>query len=186
MRATDGVGRTIRNYLKDETSVEHARLDERLGALITDDTKDYAAFLAIQYCARRGIECWLDRHCPPGPPPPQTGLIARDLADLGHQPPLATPDFATSDGAQALGVCWVLAGSALGNRTILSRMARLGARRPVAFLSDPEMGEYWRGLLPALQRPATESGTSAVLDGALATFAHFNAAAADHPLLEMA
>lgn len=186
MPADDGVGRTIRNYLRSETSVEHTRLDERLGALVTGDVEDYAAFLAIQYRARKGIERWLEQHCIANAPPPQTGLIARDLGELGHPLPFDTPDFVAAVEAQSLGICWVLAGSALGNRAILARMAKLDASRPVAFLSDSAMGDYWRGLLPTLQRPNAESDMRGPRDGARAAFAHFNAVAAESLALEAA
>ncbi|MFW2348900.1 biliverdin-producing heme oxygenase [Qipengyuania sp.] len=180
------MGRTIRKYLKSETAGVHARLDERLGALVADGTGNYAAFLAIQYRARKGIERWLEQHCSAACPPPQTGLIARDLAELGHPLPSATPDFTPPDGARTLGVCWVLAGSALGNRAVLARMTKQPTPRPVAFLSDPRMGDYWRNMLPVLERPATENERSSLLGGAIAAFAHFNAVAAESLALEAA
>ncbi|WP_370031242.1 biliverdin-producing heme oxygenase [Qipengyuania mesophila] len=184
MPADDGVGRTIRNYLRSETSVEHTWLDERLGALVTGDVEDYAAFLAIQYRARKGIERWLEQHCIANAPPPQTGLIARDLRELGHPLPFDTPDFTPPASAQTLGVCWVLAGSALGNRAVLARLAKQAMSRPVAFLSGPRMGDYWRNMLPILERPAPPNERSSLLGGASAAFAHFNAVAAESLALE--
>lgn len=181
-----GVGRTIRDYLKAGTAAAHDQLDSRLGTLVGGSASDYSAFLDIQYRARLGIEQWLALECRDTAPPPQTGLIARDLADLGHDIPDDTPAFAAPTDARALGVCWVLAGSALGNRMILSRMAKHAEQRPTAFLSDRRMGEYWRSLLPALGRSATKAEADALLASARASFAHFNAVAAASPALEAA
>lgn len=186
MPVADGVGRTIRDYLKVGTAAEHDRLDSRLGTLVSGSPRDYTAFLDIQYRARLGIEDWLAVHCTEALPPPQTGLIARDLAELGCDLPAPVPAFAVSEGARTLGICWVLAGSALGNRMILTRIAKAGVERPAAFLSDPRMGAYWRSLLPRLEAPANGPDVDGLLLGAQATFAHFNAIAAAHAVPEAA
>lgn len=186
MPVEDGVGRTIREYLKAGTSAEHDQLDRRLGTLVSGTASDYIAFLDIQYRARLGIEQWLVRECADTAPPPQTGLIARDLAELDHPIPTDAPAFAPPADAVPLGVCWVLAGSALGNRMILARMAKAAVQRPTAFLSDRRMGEYWRSLLPVLGRSAAAAEAEALLGGARASFKHFNAIAATSPALEAA
>lgn len=186
MPVEDGVGRTIRDYLKTGTAAEHDQLDRRLGSLVSGSASDYIAFLDIQYRARIGIEQWLERECRDDAPPPQTGLIARDLAELGRPIPDNAPAFVPPASARALGVCWVLAGSALGNRMILARMAKDAVQRPTAFLADPQMGGYWRSLLPALGGSGDPTEAQAFLDGARASFAHFDAVAAAGPVREAA
>lgn len=186
MPVEDGVGRTIREYLKAGTAPEHDQLDRRLGTLVSGSASDYIAFLDIQFRARLGIEQWLAGACGDEAPPPQTGLIARDLAELGQAVPEDAPGFAPPASVSALGVCWVLAGSALGNRMILARMAKNAVQHPTAFLADPRMSQYWRSLLPALADPAAASEAEALLGGARASFAHFNAIAAASPALEAA
>ena len=174
MPATDAMGRTIREILKQGTAAEHDTLDARLGSLVLADRDGYAQFLDIQYRARRGVERWLEARALDNPPPLQSDLVARDLASLDRVVPTETPDFAAADGGDTLGVCWVLAGSALGNRAILARLAKAQADVPIAFLADPRMGQYWRSMLPALARPCDSCEYDSVLRAARATFTHFN------------
>lgn len=174
MPATDAVGRTIREILKEGTAAEHDMLDARLGSLVLADRDGYAQFLDIQYRARRGVERWLEARALGDPPPPQSDLVARDLASLGQAIPEETPDFTAAVDEDTLGVCWVLAGSALGNRAILTRLAKAQADVPTAFLADPRMGQYWRIMLPALARPCDSCEHDNVLRAARATFTHFN------------
>ena len=49
MPVANGACRSTRTYLKNGTAASHDRLDTRLGALVTGDARDYAAFLDIQY-----------------------------------------------------------------------------------------------------------------------------------------
>ena len=179
MPATDAVGRTIREILKHGTAAEHDMLDARLGSLVLADRDGYAQFLDIQYRARRGVERWLEARALDNPPPPQSDLVARDLASLDRAIPVETPDFVAADDGDTLGVCWVLAGSALGNRAILARLAKAQANVPTAFLADPHMGQYWRSMLPALARPCDICEHDSVLRAARATFEHFNTVASE-------
>ena len=92
MPATDAMGRTIREFLKQGTAAEHDTLDARLGSLVLADRDGYAQFLDIQYRARRGVERWLEARALDNPPPPQSDLVARDLASLDRVVPTETPD----------------------------------------------------------------------------------------------
>lgn len=181
-----GMGRTIRDLLREGTAGAHAQLDDGMGALITGRRADYAKFLTMQYSARRGIEAWLEKHEGDAAPPPQTVLIAEDLRTLDHVPPSDTPDFSPPENSLPLGVCWVLAGSSLGNRMILSRLTKIDETWPVHFLSDAAMHAYWRNLLPQLQATTDAASAGSMLAGAQATFAHFNAIAAARGTLEVA
>lgn len=186
MPTADVTGRSIRQCLRDATSNAHARLDDQLGPLALGSMDDYAAFLAIQYRARIGIEAWLSGQSLDMVPPPQAALIASDLAALGFPATDAAPAFAPAEQAQPLGVCWVLAGSSLGNRAILARFAGDTSNRPASFLSDTSMTIYWRDLLPRLQAPLAPGMESTLVAGAQAAFAHFLAVAAACPLREAA
>lgn len=179
MPVSSGVGRTTRDYLKSGTASSHDRLDLRLGELVVGGEADYARFLEIQYAARTGIERWLAEYAAGSAPPPLTDLIAQDIDRLGGRLPAGSPrfDFQAPASGDALGVCWVLAGSSLGNRAILTRLAKAGLRRPVAFLSDRRTTDYWRGLRPTLERVHKPSRDRAALVAAQATFAHFHAVA---------
>lgn len=179
------MGRTLREFLRAGTTRSHDRLDQRLGALIENGAPHYAEFLRIQLSARRSLEAWLAAHGGLNTPPPQTALIARDLSALGAALPSRYAPFAPASGVDPLGMHWVLAGSSLGNRAILSRLRKDSRTLPVAFLSDTRMPDYWRSLRAKLERPA-DQGDEAVLAGAKAVFAHFHAAADAHLALEAA
>ena len=184
MPVKDSMGRTIRDYLKENTADSHDRLDEGLGAIVDGETPQYAMFLQIQYRARRGIEEWLSRRATDKSlPPPQSDLIARDLQELGSPLPADYPPFVLSENCDPLGVCWVMAGSSLGNRALLVRLTRRQAQLPVAFLSDTAMTAYWRDLRPELERPHRSGEVDGLLLGAKATFDHFEKiSAADMPV----
>ncbi len=177
MREKSGVGRTTRDYLRVGTAEAHDTLDVRLGALAEGDERDYAQFLEIQYRARVNIESWLDERCADMAPPRQTDVIARDLTELGVPIPADVLAFDVSADSDPLGICWVLAGSSLGNRAILARLVKADVQWPVAFLSDRRMADYWQRLRPLIERPHSPAEDPSVLGAAQASFAHFNAVA---------
>ena len=123
------------------------------------------------------IEIWLAAHAPADlRPPPQTSLIARDLAELGEAIPASAPLFSLGRAVpgHALGTAWVLAGSALGNRAIAKAVTRIGGGAwPVAFLGDGEMMAFWQGLRARIERPAPPAEAAAATRAAEAVFAHF-------------
>jgi heme oxygenase len=72
----------------------------------------------------------------------------------------------------------VLAGSALGNRTIAKAVTRIGEGSwPVAFLADGAMMTFWQGLRARIERPASPAEAEGAADAAAAVFAHFLAVA---------
>jgi heme oxygenase len=177
MPVSSGTGSSLRDFLRQGTADDHARLDEPLGAMALGDRASYAAFLAMQYRARRGIESWLGLHLPDTAPPKQCALIAEDLASLGETVPEDVPGFELEQDDDPFGLCWVLAGSALGNRAMLVQLQRAEPELPVRFLSDPAMMEYWRSLLPRLRQPHAPVADAGTLRAARTTFAHFDAVA---------
>jgi heme oxygenase len=146
---------------------------------------DYARFLALQHAARAPLETWLAARAPAGlRPPAQTPLIAADLAALGVRLPPACRPFdlgltlARPAAGEALGVAWVLAGSALGNRSIARAVARIGGGAwPSAFLDDEAMMAFWQDLRQRIERPAAPAEAAGATRAAEAVFAHFLAAA---------
>jgi heme oxygenase len=142
---------------------------------------DYARFLALQHAARVPLEAWLAANAPADLcPPPQTGLLAADLAALDHPLPATRPALAPAlsgsspHSGTALGAAWVLAGSALGNRAIAKAVARIGGGSwPVAFLGDGAMMAFWQGLRARIERPASPAEAAGAADAAAAVFAHF-------------
>lgn len=167
---------SLRQALRDRTGPRHDALDAAMGALDLAKREDYIRFLTIQHTARSGIEAWLTRNAPSDlTPPVTTDLIAQDLRDLGAP----VPEFYTFPGhglipASALGMAWTLAGSSLGNRSMLAdhRKTEGDDLKPAAFLSDKATGIYFKKLLSRLDRPATPNDHY-VFAGADAVFGHF-------------
>lgn len=182
--ANDGrmPGESLRAHLRAATMAAHDLLDAAMQAASGWQTRaDYARFLALQYAARTPLEAWLDAHAPQGlVPPPQSPLIACDLAQLGVAVPEPAPLFTLgrSGPGHALGTAWVLAGSALGNRAIARQVARIGGGTwPVTFLGDGAMMDFWQSLRDRIERPVTLVEAEGATCAAEAVFAHFLAVA---------
>lgn len=178
-------GESLRTYLRAATMAAHDLLDSAMQAASGWQSRaDYARFLALQHAARAPLEEWLAAHAPEAlRPPPQTALIARDLAALGARVPAPARLFTLGRAGpgHALGTAWVLAGSALGNRAIAKAVARIGGGQwPVAFLGDGAMMDFWQSLRARIERPSTPSDAAEAAGATLAAeavFAHFLAVA---------
>lgn len=179
----------LRAHLRSATMAAHDLLDEAIQAASGWQTRhDYARFLALQYAARLPLEAWLTAHAPADLiPPPQTPLLARDLMALRLElpPACALPAAAAfrprafALPATALGVAWVLAGSALGNRAIARQVAQIGGGAwPVAFLGDGAMMAFWQSLRARIEGPVAARDADTAARAADAVFAHFLAVAA--------
>lgn len=172
----------LRVHLRAATMAAHDLLNTTMQAASGWQNRgDYARFLALQHAARVPLEAWLAANAPDDLcPPPQTGLLAADLDALGHplaasSPALALllPRFGPHSGT-ALGAAWVLAGSALGNRTIAKAVTRIGGGNwPAAFLGDGAMMAFWQGLRARIERPASPAEAKGAADAAAAVFSHF-------------
>ncbi|MCL9999129.1 MAG: biliverdin-producing heme oxygenase [Erythrobacter sp.] len=171
-------GESLRTHLRAATMAAHDLLDHAMQAANGWQTRaDYARFLSLQHAARAPLESWLAAHAPADlVPPPQTGLIAQDLARLGLPSPAPAPLFTIGrpgPGA-ALGIAWVLAGSALGNKAIVKQVVRIGGGGwPVAFLGDDGAMAFWQGLRARIERPAAPAEAEGATRAAEAVFAHF-------------
>lgn len=181
----------LRLHLRAATMAAHDLLDAAMQAASGwRNLGDYARFLSLQHAARVPVERWLERHAPRDlRPPVQTGLIARDLAALGISVPAAAARFELSESGpgEAIGAAWVLAGSALGNRSILAQMRRAsdacgagGGAWPAAFLADDAMLAFWQELRTRIEQPASNLEAHAATRAASAVFAHFTMHAATH------
>lgn len=173
---------SLRSHLRAATMTAHDLLDHAMQAASGWQTRaDYARFLALQHAARAPLEDWLAVHAPRDlVPPPQTPLIAGDLARLGMAIPRPAPLFTIgrTGAGHALGATWVLAGSALGNRAIARQVARIGGGAwPDAFLGDGAMMAFWQSLRSRIERPAAPAEAEAATRASAAVFAHFLAVA---------
>ncbi len=173
---------SLRKSLREGTAVSHDNLDAMLGSLDLTNPVEYARFLRVQLAARRPIEAWLARQAIAGiaAPPAQAKLIERDLMIIGASagsPSDRTMRFtpsAASDNAM-LGILWVLAGSALGNRMMLRRLQRAMpmSQQPHYFLSDKSMSQYWNTLRPLLEHPADAQQSTEAIAAAQSVFDRF-------------
>lgn len=175
---------TLRFRLREATARAHDLLDDAMRAASGWETQaDYVRFLQLQHAARTPVEAWFDRNAPADlNPPHQTRLIARDLAAMDAALPLAARPFSppTQDRGAALGAAWALAGSALGNRSILKevrRTAGTGGTFPHAFLGDPGMLAFWTRLRRRIERIGGDDELAIASAGAAAVFDHFLATA---------
>lgn len=181
----------LRSHLRAVTMVAHDLLDHAMQAASGwQSREDYAHFLELQHAARAPLEDWLDAHAPEAlRPPRQTPLIARDLAELGRPVPMPAPMFTlgrTGTG-HALGAAWVLAGSALGNRSIAKQVSRIGGGAwPMAFLGDAAMLGFWQALRERIEQQAEARTAEGATSAATAVFAHFLAVAENAEAAEAA
>ncbi len=181
----------LRSHLRAATMAAHDLLDHAMQAASGWRTReDYARFLELQHAARAPLEDWLDAHAPEALcPPRQTRLIAQDLAQLGKPVPAPAPLFTlgrTGIG-HALGAAWVLAGSALGNRSIAKQVHRIGGGTwPMAFLDDGAMLGFWQALRARIEQQAGAREAAGATSAATAVFAHFLAVAENAQTAEAA
>jgi heme oxygenase len=168
---------TLRQILREATATEHDLLDARVTKLDFADIGDYRRFLRLQLLARRPVEAWLGAQTLAfAAPPALAGLLAADLREIGGDSE-GSSAFAPPVDADAIGACWAVAGSSLGNRTMHRALLKTAPDRPASFLADGAMSEYWQGLKPMLEQPADDAGAARAVDAARAVFAAFLAAA---------
>ncbi|MBY6127805.1 biliverdin-producing heme oxygenase [Qipengyuania aquimaris] len=177
----------MRKELREATDAAHRRLDAAAGSLPLTCDHDYSIFLKAQYSARAAMERAF-AHTPPADiqaPPAQTPHLARDIASLGRVLPVSAEAPRFDNPLEALGAAWVIAGSSLGNRTLLARRRKAGLSGADTFLSDPSMPDYFRSLLAVIEAADPSSSLEPATRGALTCFALFEGAFADH-LMEQA
>jgi heme oxygenase (biliverdin-IX-beta and delta-forming) len=166
---------SLREILRHATLGDQAALDRALARLDLAARGDLAQFLGIQLASRAGIERWLEDSSPPDwVPPPQTGLIADDLAALGSLPrAYPAPRFEPGPDADWLGPAYVVAVSHLGNRLLLAQAGPALPREARRFLTGNAMQDYARRLRRLLGEAPGPSGAAAAIAAARAAFAHF-------------
>ena len=179
----------LRQTLRGAPASAHDLLDGTMREAAGWTTRDdYTRFLSLQYAARLPVEAWLEANAPNDlRPPAQSALIAKDLGELDEDLPETAAQFAiptqpnaseSSDRARALGAAWVLAGSSLGNRSILGEVRRTAQDNgatdwPTAFLGDPGMLEFWKGLRKQIEVGAETETVELASQAADAVFQHF-------------
>lgn len=159
---------TLRTDLNAATRAQHDALDRELSPLA--EGPHYRQFLQIQYSVRAPVESWLAANVTDPLPPRQTALVRDDLRELGALPSANLPTFEAEDPREAWGIAWTLAGSSIGNRTLLHRRRKAGLRGPDRFLGDEAMPRYWAELRPRIEVPMDEATHEHAIRGARRVF----------------
>ncbi len=146
-----------------------------MGDLDLSRPADYLRFLHVQLNARIEVEDWCRRHCSKALlPPPQSPAIRRDLAALGCAEAPEPVTFDPPAGSEPLGICWVVAGSSMGNRAMAAGLRRrTGGDWPMHFLGATDLADYFKTLRPLIERPCSETRTRSAIEAADAVFAAF-------------
>jgi heme oxygenase len=164
--------------MREATDAVHRRLEERLDAVaqLADRARRpglIARYAAFHLPADDVLRPFLD-------PVPELEFVARSraqwLAPFANAN--AVPAFPKPGTRwEALGLLYVLEGSALGGRVILRALAARGAIDPVLGFLDPygsETGRLWRGFLSVLDRETgdDEARITDAVQGSVRGFAH--------------
>lgn len=159
----------LRRALQAHTAPTHQLLDDAVGSFVTAEA--YGRFVASSLAFRDPIEARFAGYAQ-WPLLPLADLMRADLADLKLVPRPERRFTVASHGPAALGVAYVVEGSALGARLLVRRAAALGfephrgARHLTAQTRDPMR---WSRFL-ALLETVPDSEADAVLEAAAATF----------------
>lgn len=165
---------SLRSYLRAETRAEHDRLDATNPAEGLADPALYSRFLKAQLRARIGIEAYARQHSPQDLcPPPTADLLIEDLQQLGESWSRTAPPFELPRRADPVGLAWAIAGSQMGNRSMLAHMRKTGVNLPDRFLSDDRMITFWKTLRPRIECAVPIDTAQAAAIAARAVFAHF-------------
>lgn len=165
----------LRRRLKHATAPAHAALEARIGPLVTQSA--YNEYVRGLHAFRATAEDWLTQHGLTGiarwKPQNIAAVIRQDINDLALQPLELHPAkwVAGAGRSFALGVHYVLEGSALGARVLCRQVAALGLHRGHGarhLWAQAEAPESWRGFLDILN--AHDGDESALVAGADAAF----------------
>jgi heme oxygenase len=181
--------RSLRDTIREATRRSHARLDAALGSVDLLRPDDYARFLRGQAEALLPLETALERHGIHGILPDweyrrRTPAIEHDLSALDIDvDPLPVPDLFSRGrdcAADLLGIAYVLEGSRMGARIILSRVAEtpdaaiIGA---TAFLRHGFGKRLWPTFLATLENdPQARAQPARVIAAAQMAFGMFECA----------
>lgn len=162
--------------MRSQTARQHAALERVVGPMTS--AAAYARYVVGLHAFRGPVEAalgacdWAALGFGSWRPTPIASALSQDLADLGVRPLSLTSAPAIEDRDSALGVLYVLEGSALGARLIYRDALKLGfsAQRGARHLDAQARGlETWRGFL-ALLDAAPDVDLARAVPAANATF----------------
>lgn len=157
--------------LRRETAADHARVDSVFSQYNLANESSYGDFLAAHaaallpyetaLCAAPGLPAWRRR----GP------LLRDDLVKLGNIVPALLAVVPPANGAQALGMLYVLEGSRLGGSVLIKQV---DPTLPRKYLGAHHLQGEWRALLATIRsRLREDADIEKAIVGAKAVFDHF-------------
>ncbi len=164
--------------LREATRAKHAQTEAALALPEPMTTATYGRFLSVMLAAHTPASHFLELHRDRLPAASDGGRRVRalqaDMSEVDHLPRAAATWQEPAAGG-AVGVLYVVEGSSVGGRFLLTRVRRELPDTPCRFLSgDDDGGRRWRSVRDALAMlpPYDEAA-----DAAVATFDLFAAAA---------
>lgn len=167
---------SLRQRLKHATSATHLALENRIGPLETQN--EYNEYARGMHAFRSGAEAWLTHH------PHSTrdwrahkiaDALTHDVNDLALQPLVyAFGGWRGASDSFAMGVHYVLEGSALGARLLCKRVEALGLTRDHGarhLWAQADNPQNFRGYLDLLSASANNLNEGELIAGADAAFA---------------
>ncbi len=142
---------SVREHLRSATSALHAHVDRRASEMRLETAPGYARFLLTQASVVCPLEDALERAriarlLPDWKERRRGGALSADLREIGANCIPARPPVFKSDAA-LLGALYVLEGSRLGARVILSRVSSSATR----YLRHGEGRRLWPTFLEVLE-----------------------------------
>jgi heme oxygenase (biliverdin-IX-beta and delta-forming) len=146
----------VHQYLRDQTRLDHAAVDQAFKAFDLTDRHDYGRLLSAHASVTPVVEDILEGVSTLPPWRPRSTLIFADLEGLQIvSPEPVSVDPITSEAA-LLGALYVLEGSRLGGKVLSGRVP---TGLPVTYLSDGHLPGEWRQFLASLDEAARTRGS---------------------------
>jgi heme oxygenase len=168
---------TRRFLLRERTADRHQAVDDAVGSF--DTLQHYCNYLQGLYSFRLPLEAWLgDLDWPPHfgrwRPMPIGEIILRDMDDLNVTERRIEPSIPQhADLETLLGALYVLEGSSLGARLLVSRARRLGLDETYGarHLASQAQSDGWKSFLQLLDTAPTMD-MDKVVGASRTVFAH--------------
>lgn len=175
---------SLTERLRADNRDRHAEIESRVGLPDTVRSRDdyvslLTGLLAFHAAVEAELDGWRTSFAELGVDLAayrRSGLLRRDLADLGAAAPAAGAPLGVAGFAEALGVLYVVEGSTLGGTYLAPRIAVNVPEAPVAFFRGEGRGHPrpWHALKAAVDRFGEAAGDAdRVLAGARQAFGAF-------------
>lgn len=166
---------SLRQRLKQATTDQHLTVERLVGPLHTQN--EYNEYVRAMHAFRFGAEEWLAQHAHSTPgwqPHKLAPALTLDVSDLALKPlENAFGVWREANSSFAMGVHYVLEGSALGARILCKRVEALGLTREHGarhLWAQADRSDNFRSYLDALNAGARDFDEDELVAGANAAF----------------